>query len=195
MRMHRWVLSVLFATALIVSGTVYAQDDDGYGGHEGWSRHHGKECAGHHLPEAKMKILHEAMKVSFEKDKALHEEAHKLHEELRKVFTANTFDEKAFVALNTKLEDIHARIQRDHMKAFASALAQFSPEEREELMRKFHRHHHHFGQDASWHHHDGDHGHEWGRDHESGQMDQPFTGVTTSQSRGADNEYPPYPSR
>jgi len=190
MRTYQWFIAVLFAVALMVSGAAYPHDDDGRDGHDGWERHHGRECDAHHLPEAKMKLLHETMKASFEKDKALHEEAHKLHKELRKVMTSDRFDEKAFMSLHARLEDIHAHIQRDRLKAFASVAAQFSPEERKELMRMFHKHHHHhFGHDASRYHH------EWRYDHESGQSDRSFVNGTSPQSQGTDNEYPPYSSR
>jgi Spy/CpxP family protein refolding chaperone len=188
-------LSAAFIALISISGTVYAHEEDGQEGQGGWhGHHHGSKCELHHLSEAKIKIFHEAMKASFEKDKALFEESHKLHRELRGIVKANTFDEKTYLSLNARLEEIHAQIHSDRTKAFASIAGQFTPEERTALLKlhhkNHHKHHHHMQHKASWQGH-----HEWRGEHETQSHNQPPMNEEQPSPQTKDSDYPPYSSR
>jgi Spy/CpxP family protein refolding chaperone len=196
MRTNKLFLTAVFGVVLAVSGVAQAHDGNG-----SWSA--GKQCenqdGGLQIPPAKMKILHDAMKASFEKDKGLNEKAHKLHDEMKEILAAETFNQKAFLNVSTKLADIHARLHQDRMRAFASVAGQFTPEEREEIMKAMHRHHH-MGKDAAWHHQD-DVGAgarvQWNSERDDGQWqrpDQPMNGQQMIQ-QPPDNQYPPYSPR
>lgn len=154
----------LLATAVTVSSIAYTHDRDDNDGRDGWS-HHGK----HHeacLPEAKRELLHETMKKTFEKDKASFEQMHKLHEKLHEIIKATTFDRQAFINTTMQIEKLRDSIHKDRVNAFASIAAQFTPEEREMLMRHHGEHHHHHGHHGGWRHDDERRGHDGeGHDH------------------------------
>jgi Spy/CpxP family protein refolding chaperone len=182
MKTKHLILSALLTAALTISGAALAHDGDGSGkdGRSGWP--HNGECHGMQmqLPEAKRQLLHETMKTAFEKNKGLFDRMHKLHEKLHDVLKADAFDAHAFKETSAQIEKTRDRIHAIRMDAFASIAAQFTPEEREMLVR-FHGHHHH-GQNGEWHRHDGE-----GRDHS----------MNGGQSAPQQDEqaYPPYPSR
>jgi len=192
MKNNTWLLSTALIALLSLSSAVYAHDEDGNTKHADWAAHHEFEGDAHRLPEDKMQILHQAMKASFEKDKGLHQQEHKLHKELRDVIKADSFDEKAFLSLNAKLESIHDQIHKDQLQAFASVAGQFTPEEREAVVRMHHEHEHHMHHgmhQAGWHHEPS----EWQPQNEA----QPGSGtiVNDPQTQVRDMNYPPYSPR
>ena len=65
----------------------------------------GSRTNGHaQLPEAKKKLLHDAMKTFFEKDKPLFEQMHALHKKLHDVLVADAFDKDAYLSLKAEIE-------------------------------------------------------------------------------------------
>jgi Spy/CpxP family protein refolding chaperone len=169
MKMNKWITPGLFVIVLAVAGAASAHDDNGCD-KDGWS--HGDGHSMSTLSDDQKKLLHETMKKVFEQDKNIIEQMHKLHKDMHEVLAADTFDARKFMALGAQIGKLRDKIHRDRMQAFASIAGQFTPEEREMIV-KFYRHHHH--------HHDG----EW-RDHSMND------GSAAPQTGG---NYPPYPSR
>jgi Spy/CpxP family protein refolding chaperone len=173
MKANKLILPGLFTVLLALSGASYAHDGNGCnqdgGAHDG-DRPHAA------LSDEKRQLLHETMKKVFEQDKAQIEQMHKLHKEMHDVLAAENFDQHKFMALGSQIGKIHDKIHRDRMQAFASIAGQFTPAEREMLVR-MHHHHHPHGHDGQGWHHDGD-------------------GHAMSNGPAQSNEdYHPYPSR
>ena len=93
------------------------------------------------LTEAQMKFVHDAMHSLHEKDKAASKDMQKLHKQMHDILEARTFDQKAFLDVTQKHEDLHAQMQRARVEAFASIAGQFTPEQRRHLVMMFAHHH------------------------------------------------------
>jgi Spy/CpxP family protein refolding chaperone len=177
MKIKHLILPVVLVAGLVSGGAVMAHDgNDGHGGgcHDGRDGKHEKM----NLPDAKRELLHNTMKAAFEKNKGLMDQMHKLHEKMHAIVSADNFNPQAFESTSAQIEKLHDRIHKIRTDAFASIANQFTPEEREMILR--HHHHHHHGHDGM-HHHDG-----WDR---HGMNDGGASGSPMSP------DYPPYPSR
>jgi Spy/CpxP family protein refolding chaperone len=149
MKLRQIALSGLFVTALAVSGAAYAHAEDSPGKDGSEASSHHQDCHAAQLSEAKRQVLHEAMKTAFEKNRDLFDQMHKLHEDLRGILKADNFDRQAFTTISAQIAEIDDRIQAIRTEAFASIATQFTPEEREMLLRLHGRHHRH-GDDGGW---------------------------------------------
>ena len=145
MKMNKWLVSGLFAILLAAAGTANAHDGNRCN-QDGWS--HGDGHPMSMLSDDQRQLLHGTMKKFFEQDKGVIEQMHKLHKEMHDVLAADTFDAHKFTALGAQIGKLRDKLHRDRMQAFASIAGQFTPEEREMIV-KFHRHRHH--DDGEWH--------------------------------------------
>lgn len=150
----------IIATVLLTAGIACAGDWDEQG-HRTHTPSGQTECAHSHpstpftgLSSDDQKILHNAMMAAHKQNKPLEEKIRILHEDLHALLIAPAFDKEMYLAKKRKLYALEAKAKANMENAFASAVAQFSPQERKTLA-KFHEmgHHHPQWQHEGWSHH------------------------------------------
>ncbi len=141
-------LLMITAMALALSAPAYAQSaPDNGNGQQTQSQDARPQDMHHHdhfadLSPQGQQIMKTTMHKAHEGNKALWEQGKKLHEQLHAILTADTFDQKAFVAKQAELAKLHARMHASMTQSFAAALAQLSPEDRNAIAADMEKHHH-----------------------------------------------------
>ena len=81
----------------------------------------------------KMKIYKDAIAAAKIKNAPAKEQINTLHQQIKDIIVAPTFDKAAFSTKNAQIETLNAQMRKNTTDAMATALTQFTPEERQAL--------------------------------------------------------------
>ena len=140
MRMGKSAPIIALSILLAGASMTYANDGDGK---DGWNKEAHHEDGGPQLPEAKAKLVRDAMHEAKEKNKVLSSQARELRKSLHDALVADTFDQAAFLKSSAMLDALRDKMKKNMEEAIASVAGQLTSEEREILASRFHRRHRH----------------------------------------------------
>jgi len=89
------------------------------------------------LPHDKAEEFRDSLQSAHEENKDLYEQMRQLHRQMHDIMTADTFDEDAFVSKGEELRQTHDKIAENLDAAFAYALSELSPAQRQMMARAF----------------------------------------------------------
>jgi len=153
----RLLPAALLAAIVSMSAMAYAQDATAPAPAH---KEHNKEWPHHDgLPEAKRKLLHDAMEKAHKENAPLFEQKHTLQAELDALMVAAQFDSDAYAKKEAQIDELQQKMHANSEQAFASVLGQFTQEERVQLVVMHHRmkHHMHHGMHDEHDHEDWKH--------------------------------------
>jgi Spy/CpxP family protein refolding chaperone len=133
MKLHTMLSTAALMASLTLSGAAIANEPAAAA--DAAKKPHRMEETVSKLPEAKQKIVREAMEKARAQNKELWAQSKKLRDEHKAILTAEKFDKAAYLAKAKEMSDLRSKMADNRNEAFASIAGQLTPEERLALVR------------------------------------------------------------